>query len=161
MIQANKAIEDQKAQLVQQKQQSEAFFKKQEQDLKARELQVREVEAGIKSEIEVAKIEQRQYEIDLKAETTMAVEQLKMGATIEQALANQMSDMSIENDERLTMQINALLLEINSIQAQNMTGMEGMAEGMRGQVDQLAAQMARPKRVVYNDAGDPVQVVSE
>ena len=161
MIQANKAIEDQKAQLVQQKQQSEAFFKKQEQDLKARELNVREVEAGIKSEIEVAKIEQKQYEIDLKAETTMAVEQLKMGATIEQALANQMSDMSIENDERLTMQINALLLEINSIQAQNMTGMEGMAEGMRGQVDQLAMQMARPKRVVYNDDGDPVQVVSE
>lgn len=161
MIKANKAIEDQKAQLTKQKQDSEAFFKKQEQDLKARELNVREIEAGIKSEIEVAKIEQKQYEIDLKAETTMALEQLKMGATIEQALAHQMSDMSIENDERLTMQINALLGEINNMQALNMAGMEEMTDGMRGQVDQLATQMARPKRVIYNEAGDPVQVVSE
>jgi len=161
MIEANKAIEDQKAQLVQQKQQSEAFFKKQEQELKARELSVREVEAGIKSELEVAKIEQKQYEIDLKAETTMALEQLKMGATIEQALSHQMSDMSIENDERLTAQINSLLAGINEMQAQNMIGMEGMAEGMRGQVDQLAAQMARPKRVEYNEAGDPIRVIPE
>ena len=161
MIEANKAIEDQKAQLVQQKQQSEAFFKKQEQGLKAREIAVREVEAGVKTELEVARLEQSRYEADLKAETTMALEQLKMGATIEQALANQMSDMSIENDERLTMQINALLGEINNMQAQNMIGMEEMTEGMRGQVGQLATQMARPKRVIYSEDGDPVRIESE
>jgi len=158
MIEANKAIEDQKAQLVSQKQQQDAFFKKQEQDLKARELAVREVEAGIKTELEVAKIEQGRYEAELKAETSMALEQMKMGATIEQALSNQMSDLSIENDERLTAQINSLLTEINTMQAQNMMGMEGMAEGMAGQINQLAAQMARPKRVIYNDDGDPIGV---
>lgn len=161
MVENNKAIEDQKAQLSAQKQQQDAFFKKQEQDLKARELAVREIEAGLKTELEVAKLEQKTYEAGLKAETSMAIEQLKLGATIEQALSNQMSDMSIENDDRLTAQINSLLAGINEMQAQNMIGMEGMAEGMRGQVDQLATQMARPKRVIYNEAGDPVQVVSE
>jgi hypothetical protein len=161
MIESNKAIEDQKAQLQKAKQDQEAFFKKQEQELKARELAVREIEAGFKTEVEVAKLEQKTYEANLKAETSMALEQIKLGATIEQALSNQMSDMSIENDDRLTAQINSLLSGINEMQMQNMEGMEEMAMGMRGQVDQLAAQMARPKRVEYNEAGDPVRVIPE
>jgi len=39
--------------------------------------------------------------------------------------------------------------------------MEGIAEGMRGQVDQLATQMARPKVVEYDTEGNPIRVVSE
>jgi len=154
MIQQNKAIEDQKAQLVQQKQQSEAFFKKQEQDLKARELSVREVEAGLKTELEIAKIEQGRYEAELKAETTMAVEQLKMGMTIEQAMSSQMSDLSVENDERLTMAINSVLAEINTLNGQNMEGMEGIANGLNEQVEHMASQMNRPKRVIYAEDGE-------
>ena len=42
-----------------------------------------------------------------------------------------------------------------------MIGMEGMADGMRGQIDQLAAQMARPKVVDYDTEGNPIRVRPE
>jgi hypothetical protein len=160
MIQAQMKIEQDKAILQKQKQEQDAFFKRREQDMKERELVVREIEAGVKSQLEAAKIEQSRYEADLRAETAVAVESMKQGATIQQVLANHMTDLSVENDQRLTDMINSILGEINSINASNREGMEEMTEGMRSQVDGLAAQMARPKRVIYNEAGDPVGVES-
>ena len=147
-------IEAERAGLEKYKAQIEDEYKARDLDLRERDLRVREVEADIKGKTEAARIEADRYKADLKAETDMAINQLKLGATFQEAVSSKFTDMSEDNDERLTAMINSLLGELNEMNSQNIAGMEGVAEGLREQVDGLAAQMARPKRVIYAEDGE-------
>ena len=50
--------------------------------------------------------------------------------------------------------INSILSEIQSSNEMNMENMQGMNESMAQQVQTLASQMNRPKRVIYGDDGE-------
>lgn len=151
-------IELERANLERYKAQIEAEHKARDLDLRERDLAVREYEADIKGKTEAAKIEADRFKAELKAETDMAINQLKLGATFQEAVGTKFTDMSEDNDERLTEMINSLLGEISEMNSQNMAGMEGIATGLTDQVNGLASQMAKPKKVIYNEAGDPIRV---
>jgi len=154
MIEANKAIEDQKAQLVQQKQQAEAQFKQAEHEIKLRELEMKEREAQAKTATDAANIEVKRYEADLRSETQLAIEQMKTGATIQDAINAVLSPMQQQNDEMLTGMINSILSEIQGSTESNMAQMQGYNDNMAQQIQTMASQMNRPKRVIYAEDGE-------
>ncbi len=161
MIQANKAIEDQKAQLIQQKQEADAQFKQQEQQIKVRELEIKEREAETKAKTDAANIEVKRYEADLRSETQMAIEQMKTGLNIQDAINSVLSPMQQQNDEMLTSMINSILTEIQSSNEERDERMEGYNDNMSQQIQTMANQMGRPKRVVYAEDGEtPIGIES-
>jgi len=154
MIQANKAIEDQKAQLVQQKQAAEAQFKEQEQMIRVRELELKEREAQAKTATDAANIEAKRYEADLRSETQLAIEQMKSGASIQEAINAVLSPMQQQNDETLTAMINSVLSEIQSTNMANTEQMQGYTDNIGQQIQTMASQMNRPKRVLFAEDGE-------
>jgi len=154
MIEANKAIEDQKAQLVQQKQAAEAEFKKAEHAIKLRELEIKESEAQAKAATDAANIEVKRYEADLRSETQLAIEQMKSGATIQDAINEVLSPMQQQNDETLSHMINSILGEIQTSATANVEQMQGYNDNMAQQIQTMASQMNRPKRVIYAEDGE-------
>ena len=154
MIQANKAIEDQKAQLVAQKQTMDAEAKARDSALKEREIIIKEQELALKAKSDAANVEIKRYEADLRAETAMALEQMKTGITIQEAINNSLSAEQQRNDEVLTSMINSVLTEVQSYNEANMVQMQGQNANLAEQIQTMASQMNRPKRVVYAEDGE-------
>lgn len=161
MIQANKAIEDQKAMLIKQKQDQDAYFRQKEHEYRERELALREQEQSIRANSDAANIESKRYIADQDKETKLMIENMKTGATMQEAISQVLSAESQRNDAILTASINGILDAIHGMTMQNAEAMQGMANDMRQQVQTVAGQLSRPKRIIYNDEGDPIRVEQE
>lgn len=158
MIQAQMKIELDKAMLQKEKQDADIQARNREYALKEREMALKEYEAGMKPQIEAAQIEAKRYEADIRQETALAVEQIKAGATVQEAINTALGEQQEQNDAKLTAMINGILAEIGSLREENAEALTGVNAGFNEQLQTLANQMNRKKRIIYDEAGEPVGV---
>jgi hypothetical protein len=158
LIQSNMQIEQDKRQVEREKAQLEAELKVREQDLKERELALKEAQMQLDAQTDAAQIEATRYKTDMDAETKMAVEQLKAGLTIQEAIKNSFSEANQRNDEVLTQAINGILAEIETVRNENAVAISGISDNLSKQVSGLASKMGKPKNVVYDDDGNPIRI---
>ena len=158
IAQAQMKIEQDKALLQKQKQDADIQAKNRELDLKERQLALDEYNAGMQGSIEAAKIEADRYEADIKQETALAVEQVKAGASVQEVLNSILSAQQQQNDANLTAAIDGILGELNSVRAENAESLNGMNSGFNEQLQSLAGQMNRPKKIIYDADGEPIGV---
>jgi len=125
-----------------------------ELEIRKRELALEEYKAGMQGSIEAAKIEADRYEADTKAETQLAVEQVKAGASVQEVLNSVLSAQQQQNDDNLTAAINGILGELDKVRIESIESLEGMNTGFNEQLQTLAGQMNRPKRVIYAEDGE-------
>ena len=154
MIEANKAIEDNKLKI----KEAELMIKREElnqvNQIKMRELELRENESQAKAATDAANVEVKRYEADLRSETQLAIESMKTGSSIQDAINAVLTPMQQQNDETLSSMINSILYQIQESNEMNMTNMQGMNDNMSQQVQTLANQMNRPRRVIYAEDGE-------
>lgn len=160
MLQMQKQIEDQKTQLKAQDQQIDAMFKAHQAELDRKKLELQEKQLEQDALKHAADIEQKRYDSDMRQETTVAIESMKAGVPIAEALREVLSEEKMRNDEMLTDAINGVLDHIAQMSQEQAMALAGVTDGFNQQIQTLAGQMNRPKQVIYDDEGMPIRVES-
>jgi hypothetical protein len=129
-----------------------------ELEQKDRELSIKEHELGLTPQIEAAKIEAARYKTDTEAETKLAIEAVKAGASVQEVINSALGEQQQHNDEQLTQVVNNLLGEMTAMRAENAESLNGVNAGFNEQLQTLASQMNRKKKIIYDEAGEPIGV---
>lgn len=158
LIQAQLKIEQDKVMMDNKELEHKTAMEIEELEIKKREISLKEYEAGMKPQIEAAQIEAKRYEADVKQETALAVERLKGGADLQDVINTAIGGQQAENDAQLDSLINGLLGEMASLRNENAEALAGLNSGFTQQLQTLAAQAGRKKRIIYDDAGEPIGV---
>jgi len=63
-----------------------------------------------------------------------------------------------QNDAQLTEMINGILGELSTVRTENADALAGMNTGFNEQLQTMAGQMNRKKKIIYDADGEPIGV---
>jgi len=158
LVQAQLKIEQDKVLMDNKELEHKTAMESREIDLKEREMALREHEAGMRPQIEAAKIESDRYKVDTQAQTDIAIEQIKTGASLQESVATALVSQQTQSDNQLDQVINGLLGEMATLRSDNLDALSGVNEQFKDQLSTLVAQSNRPRRIIYDDNGEPIGV---
>jgi hypothetical protein len=147
-------IDSQKLMLAEQQTAVDAELKKQEMEIKAQELMM-------SARSEAAALEVKRYEAELDSQTKVLLEQMKAEqAQVNKQLADAIPKITERNDAKVNEAVSVMLTTLADTMQQDRDNSSAQVQAILASMNEAMQSINRPKRVIYNDAGDPVGVES-